>query len=343
MSRQARLMPGCLAIAAAALLLVGGAGLHDARAEAAAMRPVEVTATAISHFRIGSGETRFGALEFVGGLELRSSDRGFGQLSALRFLTPGGEFVGVADHGYWFFGAIARDADGRPADVSGLRMQAMVDANGAVVAGKANKDAEGLDVHDGAATVAFERNARVSEYALDPAGMGGPVRDLDFVIPRRELRYNAGIETVLRAHPHGIHEGALIVVAERSIDENGDIFAAILAGPEKGVFKIRRSDNYDVTDGALLENGDLLLLERRFSTLAGVGMRLRRIYGETVRKGALADGPVLLEADLAHRIDNMEALDVWRREDGGTMVSLLSDDNQSFLQRTIYLEFRLVE
>jgi hypothetical protein len=39
----------------------------------------------------------------------------------------------------------------------------------------------------------------------------------------------------------------------------------------------------------------------------------------------------------------MEGLDVWRREDGTTILSLISDDNQSFLQRTLYLEFALRE
>jgi hypothetical protein len=39
----------------------------------------------------------------------------------------------------------------------------------------------------------------------------------------------------------------------------------------------------------------------------------------------------------------MEGLDVWQRDDGATMLSILSDDNQSFLQRTIYLEFVVSE
>jgi hypothetical protein len=39
----------------------------------------------------------------------------------------------------------------------------------------------------------------------------------------------------------------------------------------------------------------------------------------------------------------MEGLDVWRRADGALMVSIVSDDNRSFLQRNLYLEFRLEE
>ena len=303
----------------------------------AAPETIAVNVSPIGHFRLGSGETRFGALEFVGGFEMRSPNREFGQLSALRFVTPGRDFVGVADNGHWLFGSIARDADGAPVGVENVRMQPIVGADGRPLADKAQKDAEGLDIRDGIATVAFEREARVTEYRLGKDGFDAPLRNLDFVIPRRELRHNQGIETVLRTQ-----EGARIVISERSIDAGGDIFAAILEGPHKGVFKVRRSGSYDVTDAAMLPGGDILVLERRFSTLLGVGMRLRRIDGASVRKGALVDGPVLMEADLGYQIDNMEGVDVWLREDGATMISLVSDDNQSFLQRTLYLEFMLV-
>jgi hypothetical protein len=44
---------------------------------------------------------------------------------------------------------------------------------------------------------------------------------------------------------------------------------------------------------------------------------------------------------MTFQIDNMEALDVWRREDGATMISMMSDDNYSILQRNLYLEFVL--
>ncbi|TYR34939.1 hypothetical protein FY036_03730 [Mesorhizobium microcysteis] len=310
-------------------------------AQGSARQSIEVRATPITHFRMGSSETRFGELEFVGGFEMRRGERVFGQLSALRFLTPGSDFIGVADHGYWFFGAIERDEEYRPVGVRDFTMQAMVDGRGNVIEDKTAKDAEGLDVHEGVATVAFERIARVSEYAIDPARMRGPLRDLDFIVPRRELRHNQGFETVARAPAQGVQEGARIVVAERSVDPAGNIFAAILEGPERGLFKVVRSDDFDVTDGVFLPDGDLLLLERRFSLAQGVAMRLRRIPGDTIRSDALVDGPVLMEADLAYRIDNMEGLDVWERADGALIVSLISDDNQSFLQRTIYLEFVL--
>jgi hypothetical protein len=84
-----------------------------------------------------------------------------------------------------------------------------------------------------------------------------------------------------------------------------------------------------------------LLLEHSFSIARGVKMRLRRIFGESVEKGAVADGPVLIEAEMGYQIDNMEWLDVWTRNDGALMVSLISYDNHSILQRNHYLEFVL--
>jgi hypothetical protein len=75
--------------------------------------------------------------------------------------------------------------------------------------------------------------------------------------------------------------------------------------------------------------------------MAGVKMRLRRLDGAGIVGGGLADGPVLMEADMSYQIDNMEGLDVWRRGDGALMVSLVSDDNNSILQRNLYLEFIL--
>jgi hypothetical protein len=74
---------------------------------------------------------------------------------------------------------------------------------------------------------------------------------------------------------------------------------------------------------------------------SGVKLRVRRIYGEGIAKGELADGPVLFEADMSYQIDNMEALEVWQRADGAQMVSLMSDDNHSLFQRNLYLEFIL--
>lgn len=309
----------------------------------ASVQQLEVSVRPISQFRIGSDKKDFGPLEFVGGLEMLSRGRNFGAMSSFRFLSPGADFIGVADTGFWFFGQVTRDEAGRPTGIADFTMQAMVDDKGNPIDEKWYVDAEGLDVRDGIATVGFERNHRVVEFRIDRENMKAPIRQLDFLVPKRELRQNKGFETVVHAPADGPLKGSLVVVSERSIDKDGNIFAAVLTGPRKGVFTVRRDDDFDITDGVFLPNGDLLLLERRFTMTTGVAMRLRRIEGETIRPGRVADGPVLLSADMTYQIDNMEGLDAWRRSDGALMVSVVSDDNHSMLQRNLYLEFRLHE
>ena len=330
-----------LAVSVAAVGAFALTAEQPVRAATVGVERLEVSARPIRHFQIGSTETRFGPLEFVGGLELTAASRDLGALSSFRFLAQGEDFIGVADTGFWFFGAITRDADGKPAGVANFRMQQMFDRSGKISNRKWEVDAEGLAVKDGVATVGFERDHRIARFRIEPDDMKSAMKEVDFLIPEHELRQNRGFETVAHAHPHGQHEGGLVIVSEKSLDREGNIFAAIIEGPNKGIFTVRRNGEFDITDGTFLPNGDLLLLERSFSMATGVKMRLRRIYSESIAKGTIADGPVLFEADMGYQIDNMEGLDVWIRSDGAEMVSLISDDNHSILQRNLYLEFVL--
>ncbi|RFC67743.1 MULTISPECIES: esterase-like activity of phytase family protein [Mesorhizobium] len=309
-----------------------------------AVEQVEVKARPIQYFEVGSEQTRFGSLEFVGGLELTGSSYDFGAISAFRFLKPGSDFIAVADTGFWAFGTVTHDAEMRPNGFTNYTLQQFVDANGNPVVKKWLSDAEGLAVRDGVATVGLEREHRIAQYHIEPGHMRDAFKTLDFLIPRHELRLNRSFETVVYSADDSPLQGAIVTITEKSLDKNGDIFGAVLSGPRKGIFTVKRHEPFDITDGALLPNGDLLLLERSFSIASGVGMRMRRIPGDLIAGGAQAlDGPLLIQTNMGYQIDNMEALDVWQRADGATIISMMSDDNQSMLQRNLYLEFRLLD
>lgn len=302
---------------------------------------MDVRARTIENFRIGRSEQSFGALSFIGGLELTSPSRQFGGFSAFRFTKPGTDFFGVADTGYFYSGTILRDAQQRPSGFSKFEMQAISPDQGMDPRDKRSIDAEALAIKGGSVFVGFERNHRIAEYAFRPGAMGRPLRNLDPLIPLKELRVNRSFETLIASPDESAFQGALIVVTETSLNKQGDCFAAVLSGPKKGIFFVARTDEFDITDGAFLPDGDLILLERRFSMARGVAMRLRRIAADDVRPGQTVDGPTLMEADMAYQIDNMEGLDVWIDDQGATRIGLISDDNHSFLQRTLYLEFVL--
>ncbi len=297
----------------------------------------------IRRFRIGSDETKFGPFEFVGGMDLHSSFEHFASMSAFRFLDQGNRFMGVTDSGFWYFGKVDRDIYGAPTGFSGFSMQAMVGADGKAIGEKWFTDAEALAVRGDEATVGFEREHRISTFTIKPGEMGAETGRLDFLVPGRELRRNKGFETVAYAPADGPLRGARIAISERSIDSNGNIFAAVLEGPRKGIFKVARHGEFDITDGTFLANGDLLLLERSFNMAEGVKMRLRLIDTARIFKNRTVDGKILLEADLNYQIDNMEGIDSWVDAQGRQRISMVSDDNHSILQRNLYLEFILDE
>lgn len=137
--------------------------------------------------------------------------------------------------------------------------------------------------------------------------------------------------------------GTLIAFSERSLDRAGNLRAFLIGGRKGGVFTIRRSDDFDISDAALLPSGNVLILERRFSWARGVAIRLRRIALSSIALGSVVDGPVLFFADLGYEIDNMEALGVHHLASGETILTMLSDDNFSPLQRTLLLQFKLID
>ena len=71
-------------------------------------------------------------------------------------------------------------------------------------------------------------------------------------------------------------------------------------------------------------------------------MRMRRIPLSAIKDGALIDGPVVVTADMGYQIDNMEGIGVSRGPDGETILTLMSDDNFSVIQRTLLLQFALL-
>jgi len=155
----------------------------------------------------------------------------------------------------------------------------------------------------------------------------------------------AAAESELRGrcrHALGPHAGSVLAVAERSAEgDDTPTQGFFITGP-RGGFMIERRDGFDITDMAFLPSGDLLLLERRFAWLSGLGMRIRRVDGRSIKPGARLDGPTLISVGGEARIDNMEGLAV-HRDRTGIVLTLVSDDNFSMLQRTILLQLRMDE
>jgi hypothetical protein len=304
---------------------------------------IEVNARAIPFFDPRDhGRRRFGALEYRSGLVLTSGFPGFGGLSAWRLDAKGERFIAVSDKGSWFTGLIRYQ--GR--DMAGLaevEAAPLLGADGRPITARGWYDSEAIALDGSIAYVALERVNQVLRYDLAE----GFTRARGELVPlppaARRLPNNKGIEALVVV-PKGLPlAGTLIALSERGLDGKGNLLAFLLDGPSPGQFSVRRTESYDISDAVVLPSGDLLILERKFSWLAGLGIRIRRIALRSIAPGALVDGQAIFEADLGHEIDNMEGIDAHVTDAGETVLTLVSDDNFSPLQRTLLLQFTLAE
>jgi hypothetical protein len=158
----------------------------------------------------------------------------------------------------------------------------------------------------------------------------------------RKLPFNKGLEALVFVPKGFALSGTLIAISERGLDSAGNLIAFLVGGPTPGQFSVRRTDNFDISDAVLLPSGDLLVLERKFSLFEGIGIRIRRIALKSLAPGAVVDGPSIFGADLGQEIDNMEGIDAHVTPEGDTVLTMVSDDNFSPIQRTLLLQFTLV-
>ncbi|MBL8566070.1 MAG: esterase-like activity of phytase family protein [Hyphomicrobiaceae bacterium] len=333
----------------AAIGLVKGAAAYvkpsaaDIEAEA-----IEIAARPITSFSRVTSDTRFGKLEFRGGLVLTSSSRNFGGWSGLLLDDAGRNLVAVSDAGAWMTARIGYDSLRRPIAIENARLGSLKALSSKSLRKNRDRDAEALALESGSVDkgqilVAFEGNHRIGRYRVDGAGLSKPLGYLTMPSELKGSRKRDGLEalTVVRG---GRVKGALVAIAESYKDSSGNhtgwIWPAIGGTPQR--FHLADLGEFNITDAASLDNGDLIVLERRFRWLEGVKMRIRRIAAGELRPGAKITGEVLLEADMSYEIDNMEGLAVHTDEKGRMVLTVVSDDNfNSLLQRTLLLQFTL--
>jgi len=302
----------------------------------------DITSLPITEFKVGSDQKQFGPLEFIGGINLSSTNSLLGAMSSIRFYPDGQHFLTVLDTGHWASGKVERGPNGALSNISDLTITAMFDNRGRDNSEKWGMDSEGLAFRDNQILVSFEQKHRVDIYPADSYKTSKPIGSIPILLPPRQLKGNGSLETLLVAPKNSPLAGAPLIVAEKSVNKDGNLLAAVLDGPKKGIFYVKRMMPYSATDATFLPDGDILLLERRFGLSDGLGMQIRRIKTADITPGATVDGEVILEAGSGYQIDNMEGIDAVIGPDDSTRLFLVSDDNHSFFQRTIMLEFKLL-
>ena len=319
-------------------------GTPPAADESSATAPVaiEVNARPLTSFDTGDrARVRFGSLEFRSGLILTSRFSGFGGLSGWRLDAKGERFISFSDHGRWFTGRIVYQSRAMTG-LAEVETAPMLGSDGKPITAHGWFDSESIALDGPLVYIGLERVNQVLRFDFSQ----GFARARGEVVPMppavRKLPLNKGLEALVFV-PKGLPlAGTLIAISERGLDPQGNLIAFLVGGPSPGQFSVRRSDSFDVSDAVLLPSGDLLVLERKFSLVAGVGIRIRRVALASVAPGAVVDGPSIFEADLGNEIDNMEGIDAHVTPEGDTVLTMVSDDNFSPIQRTLLLQFTLL-
>lgn len=307
---------------------------------------IEVSARRLESYQRGlAGTKQFGRLEFRGGLVLTSADERFGGFSGLIMAPDGRRFLAVSDQGHWLSAEIAY-AGTAPSGIEKARMGPILALNGRPLTRKRDADAEEIallsgTLKNGVALVAFERNHRLVRHPIVDGTLGRPTGLVSLPPDARRMKSNSGLEavTVLRGGPF---RGAILAFAEDFRDANDHHTGWLLGkgAPQRLAFK--DIGGFALTGAAALEDGSVLILERRFRMSEGVRIRLRHIPADELRPGRVIDGETLIFSDMSYEIDNMEAVAVHKAPGGETVVTLMSDDNfNRFLQRNLLLQFTL--
>lgn len=275
---------------------------------------------------------RVGRLTFLGGVSLASPDPAFGGFSSLsvrgeRFtlLSDGGNAVSFRLNHRW---QVSEPAFANLPAGPGTGWE------------KADRDSESMatDPAAGRLWVGFENYNEIWRFAP------GFVRPERYVRPPAMAKWyaNGGAETLVRRR-----DGTFLVMSETAPPHShrrrqGLVFAGdpTLAPRPAFTFWYRPPHGYDVSDAAELPDGRLVIINRRFQPPYRFLAKLTVVARAAIRPGATVEGREIaaFAPPLIH--DNFEGVTV-TRERGATILWLVSDDNQIFLQRSLLLKFRL--
>lgn len=306
--------------------------------DAGAATPIKIES---SQNILDPGDTernRFDRLIYVSGIAMRSDNADFGGLSGLQISADGQHILAITDAGYWLSADLQFDK-GRLSGLVNVMLSPLAGEDGRPLQGKADMDAEALTAGQkgdlsGAFYVSFERNHRVLAYARG-LGDSAPAR-LRMPSDLAAAPDNDGIEALGR-----LNDGRFIALTEGLPDLAGNHQGWLIGESAAQPISLLRKDIFAPTDLALLPNGDLLVLERRYTVMGGPGMQIRRIPAASILPGAILDGEVLINLAAKHGIDNMEGLAAHQNAAGEIIIYVISDNNFNMLQKNLLLMFKL--
>ena len=271
-----------------------------------------------------------GRLTWLGGAWIKSNDPVVGGFSALA--VRGGRFTLLNDGGNFARFSLR---SGQPHDVG---VGALPDGP-ATGWEKRDRDSESLAIGaDGTMWVGFERANAVWRYSR------GFAHALAHARPPAMRRWslNGGPEALIR-----LNDGRFVAFAESSRWRGQPGLAAVLfAGdptlhPDRVArFRYLPAPDFEVSDAAVLPNGDIIVLERLWLLPLRFQSRLTLVKVAAIKPNALVRGTELGRIVAPWPTENYEGVAI-TRERGATILWLVSDNDQAWWRPSYLLKLRL--
>ena len=230
------------------------------------------------------------------------------------------------------------DAEGRLSNLTGWNIQSILSTTGAPVTAPLY-DAEALArAPDGSFLIAFEGFHRIWRYPPPPATFDSLPTPVPVPPELAKAPFNGGLEctTVMP-------DGKILAVTEEYANPDATFKGWLLEDDRFAEVSYLPSAGFQASDCAALKNGDVIFLERRYVPLGILFARLKLVKGVNIRPGAKLAGEELLRLEYPLEVDNFEGVAVQEDPVNGTTIYLVSDDNYNLFQRTLLLQFRLID
>lgn len=268
-------------------------------------------------------------LDYIGTHLWTGTSDDFGGFSGIEVMPDGQSFVVITDKGRLAQGRFTRD-NGRITDVSLGALIHLNSSKGEPLR-KLESDSEGLVVTPGGEIyVSFEGIHRVALHKTPTSPAVLLPRHPDF----DSFQLNSGMEALAVDA-----DGALYTMPERSgaVTRPFPVYR-FKDGIWTQPFSVPRQGMFLPTGADFGPDGRFYLLERHLNGVFGFQSRIRsfRLNGDTLSDERL----LLVSATGTH--DNLEGLAVWQDEVGKIRLTLVSDDNFQFFQRTEIVEYSLI-
>ena len=302
----------------------------------AAADPIQIFFSAVPLQQEAPDQDRVGGLVFRGGLTLSSSDRRFGGWSDLRVDADGKSVLMLSDIGRWLRLGLGYDGQGRLSSIESAETGPLIGKDRQPLATFSN-DSEGLArAEDGGWIVSFENGHRLWRYPLASPPFSLPPVDMPTPPGLGDASFNDGIEALT-----ALGDGRFLALTEGLYDATGANVGWVGGAGGFAPLAYVAAPGFKPTAAALLPDGDVVVLERRFSLFGGFAARLARVQGGAPVAGARLTGAEIARLQQPFIIDNFEGIDARTGPLGETLLYVVSDDNFSVFQRTLLLMFAL--